>query len=98
MLSVVREVNAPLECLNSQNGKSPLPGGQARRNKRLGSWGPLVIAPPLAASLLAPLRCAAPCQSRSRAPSPGRFPSEADIDGAALASRGVKNLLRFLDH
>jgi hypothetical protein len=25
------------------NGKSPLPGGQARRNKLLVSWGPLVI-------------------------------------------------------
>src|SRR5262245_1650373 len=31
------------------------------------SWGPLVIAPPLAGSLLAPLRCAAPCQFRCRA-------------------------------
>jgi hypothetical protein len=30
------------------NGKSPLPGGQARRNKLLVSWGPLVIAAPLA--------------------------------------------------
>src|SRR5262249_36511708 len=29
--------------INSQNGKSPLPGGQARRNKLLVSWGPLVI-------------------------------------------------------
>src|SRR6516165_1915560 len=46
-------------------GKSPLPGGQARRNKLLVSRGPLVIAPPLAGSLLAPLRCAAPCQSRA---------------------------------
>src|SRR6516165_2644002 len=33
---------------NSQIGKSPLPGGQARRNKLLVSWGPLVIAPALA--------------------------------------------------
>src|SRR5262249_13839403 len=39
-------------------GKSPLPGGQARRNKLLVSWGPLVIAAPLAGSLLAPeMRC-----------------------------------------
>jgi hypothetical protein len=42
--------NAPAK--NSQNGKSPLPGGQARRNKLLVSWGPLVIAAPLAGSLL----------------------------------------------
>src|SRR5215831_5073086 len=61
---------------NSQNGKSPLPGGQARRNKLLVSWGPLVIAAPLAGSLLAPLRCAAPCHSRSRATwPPSRYPS-----------------------
>ena len=53
----------------------PLPGGQARRNKLLVSWGPLVIVPPLAGSLLAPLRCAAPCQSRSRATwPPSRYP------------------------
>ena len=38
--------------------KSPRPGGQARPNKLLVSWGPLVIAAPLAGSLLAPLRCA----------------------------------------
>src|SRR5262249_37765944 len=59
-------------------GKSPLPGGQARRNKLLVSWGPLVIAPPVAGSLLAPLRCAGPCQSRSPAtwpPSTYRPPS-----------------------
>src|SRR5262249_17273620 len=37
--------------------KVPPTGGQARRNKLLVSWGPLVIAPPLAGSLLAPLRC-----------------------------------------
>src|SRR5262249_31127055 len=30
MLSVVREVNAPLECLNSQNGKCPYRGSIAR--------------------------------------------------------------------
>jgi len=36
--------------------KVPPPGGQVRRNKLLVSWGPLVIAPPLAGSLLAPLR------------------------------------------
>src|SRR5262245_14128443 len=42
----------------AQNGRSPLPGGQARRNKLLVSWGPLVIAAPLAGPLLAPLRCA----------------------------------------
>ena len=42
--------------------KVPLPGGQARRNKLL--VGPLVIAAPLAGSLLAPLRCAAPCRRR----------------------------------
>src|SRR5215470_17761376 len=52
--------------LNSQNGKSPLPGGQARRNKLLVSWGPLVIAAPLAGSLLAPLRCAARNQASQR--------------------------------
>src|SRR5262245_33722767 len=34
----------------------PYWGGQARRNKLLVSWGPLVIAPPLAGSLLASLR------------------------------------------
>src|SRR5262249_27324665 len=34
--------------------KVPLPGGQARRNKLLVSWGPLVIAAPLAGSLLTP--------------------------------------------
>src|SRR5262249_6186432 len=61
--------------LNSQNGKSPLPGGQARRNKLLVSWGPLVIAAPLQGSLLAPLRCAAPCQSRSRFKIPTPFAS-----------------------
>src|SRR5262249_44843521 len=44
--------------------KVPLPGGQARRNKLLVSWGPLVIAAPLAGSLVAPLRCAGPCQFR----------------------------------
>src|SRR5262249_60597208 len=61
--------------LNSQNEKSPLPGGQARRNKLSVSWGPLVIAAPLAGSLLAPLRCAGPCQSRARAISPpSRYP------------------------
>src|SRR5262249_46296425 len=50
----------------SQNGKSPLPGGQARRNK---------LSAPLAGSLLAPLRCAAPCQCRSRATwLPSRYP------------------------
>src|SRR5262249_35922770 len=39
------------------------------------SWGPLVIAPPLAGSLLAPLRCDGPCQSRSRATwRPLRYP------------------------
>jgi len=39
------------------------------------SWGPLVIAPPLAGSLLAPLRCAGPCQSRCRATwQPSRYP------------------------
>jgi len=32
--------------------KVPLPGSQARRNKLLVSWGPLVIAPPLARRLL----------------------------------------------
>jgi len=37
--------------------KVPLPGGQARL-----LVGPLVIAAPLAGSLLAPLRCAAPGQ------------------------------------
>src|SRR6516162_6681523 len=52
--------------------KVPLPGGQARRNKLLVSWGPLVIAPALAGSLLAPLRCAAPCQFRCRATWPPR--------------------------
>src|SRR5262249_48789368 len=41
MLSVVREVNAPLECLNSQNGKSPYRGV---KRAVLVSWGPLVIA------------------------------------------------------
>src|SRR5262249_60537326 len=56
--------------------KVPLPGGQARRNKLLVSWGPLVIAAPLAGSLLAPLRCAAPCPSRARATWPlSRYPS-----------------------
>src|SRR4029077_14168850 len=52
-----------------QNRKmeSPLPGGEAGRKKLLVSWGPLVIAAPLAGSLLAPLRCAGPCQSRARA-------------------------------
>jgi len=49
--------------------------GQARRNKLLVSWGPLVIAAPLAGSLPAPLRCAAPCQSQCRAISPpSRYP------------------------
>jgi hypothetical protein len=33
--------------------KAPLPGGQARRNKLLVSWGPLVIAAPLAGSTYA---------------------------------------------
>src|SRR5262245_46511537 len=42
--------------------ESPPTGGQARRNKLLVSWGPLVIAAPLAGSLLAPLRCAVSCQ------------------------------------
>src|SRR5262249_9546968 len=62
--------------------KVPLPGGQARRNKLLVSWGPLVIAPPLAGSLLAPLRCAARCraarcQSRARATwPPPRYPQQ----------------------
>jgi len=42
-------------------------GGQARRNKLLVSWGLLVIAALLAGSLLAPLRCAGPCQFRCRA-------------------------------
>src|SRR5262249_34099467 len=32
------------QSLNSQNGKAPLPGGQAGRNKLVVSWGPLVIA------------------------------------------------------
>src|SRR5215471_5642738 len=50
--------------------KVPLPGGQARRNKLLVSWGPLVIAPPLAGSLLAPLRCAARCRATVPVPSP----------------------------
>src|SRR5262249_27867683 len=36
--------------------KVPPTGGQARRNKLLVSWGLLVIAAPLAGSLLAPLR------------------------------------------
>ena len=44
--------------------KVPPTGGQARRKKLLVSWGPLVIAAPLAGSLLSPLRCAAPCQRR----------------------------------
>src|SRR5215470_7368268 len=52
---------------NFQNSKVPLPGGQACHNKLLVSWGPLVIAAPIAGSLLAPLRCAAPRQSRCRA-------------------------------
>src|SRR5262249_52287809 len=55
--------------------KVPPPGGQARRKKLLVSWGPLVIAAPLAGSLLAPLRRAAPCQFRWRAISPpSRYP------------------------
>ena len=36
--------------MKSPKRKSPLPGGPARRNKLLVSWGPLVIAPPLAGS------------------------------------------------
>src|SRR6516165_4300361 len=78
---------------NSQNGKSPLPGGQARRNKLLVSWGPLVIAAPLAGALLAPLRCAAPCQSRSRAtwpPSKYPHPSRAAF-APSVRSRGLSS-------
>src|SRR5262249_30779874 len=41
----------------------PYRGGEARRNKLLVSWRPLVIAAPLAGSLLAPLRCGGPCSS-----------------------------------
>jgi hypothetical protein len=44
---------------------------------------PLFIAPPLAGSLLAPLRCAGPCQSRSRATwPPSRYP---DLSQPAFA-------------
>src|SRR5262249_12952417 len=54
---------------------SPLRGGQARRNKLLVIWEPLVIAAPLAGLLLAPLRCAAPCRSQARATwQPLRYP------------------------
>src|SRR5262249_44549373 len=76
--------------LNSQNGKSPLPGGQARRSKLLVSWGPLVITAPLAGSLIAPLRCAAPCQFRCRVISPpSRYPhlSQADFAPSARSRR-----------
>src|SRR5262249_5469261 len=65
--------------------KTPLPGGQARRNKLLVSWGLLVIAAPLAGSLLAPLRCAAPCQSRSRTTSP-RFIFKIQKGGAGVGA------------
>jgi hypothetical protein len=43
-------------------GKSPLPGGQARRNKLLVSRGPLVIAPPLAGLIARSfeMRCTVP--------------------------------------
>src|SRR5262249_1979039 len=44
--------------------ESPPYGGQALRNKLLVSCGPLVVAPPLAGSLLAPLRCAGPFKIR----------------------------------
>src|SRR5262249_9156204 len=66
VIEPISDMKSSLDRDNSQNGKSPY-RGQARRNKLLVSWRPLVIAPPLAGSLLAPLRCAAPCQSRSRA-------------------------------
>jgi len=36
--------------LNSQNKKSPLPGGQTRLSNLLVSWGPLVVATPLVGS------------------------------------------------
>jgi len=52
--------------------ESPPTRGVKRRNKLLVSWGPLV---PLADSLLAPLRCAAPCQFRCRETwQPSRYP------------------------
>ena len=58
-----RYVTIPIEIAvaSTPGGKSPLPGVQARHNKPLVSWGPLVIVSPLAGSLLARLRCAAPC-------------------------------------
>jgi hypothetical protein len=59
--------------IDVETKKSPLPGGQARRNELLVSWGPIVIAAPLAGSLLAPLRCAGPCQFRCRATWPTAF-------------------------
>src|SRR5262249_38514946 len=76
------EAVRPQRATNGANSKwkVPLPGGQARRNKLLVSWGPLVIAAPLAGSLLAPLRCAAPCHFRCRAVSPpsrSQCPSQA---------------------
>src|SRR5262249_17457293 len=42
-VKVMRIATGDGSPINSQNGKSPLPGGQARRNKLLVSWGPLVI-------------------------------------------------------
>src|SRR5262245_4882220 len=74
MKSALNALRDPSKVPRAQNAKSPLPGGQARRNKLLVSWGPLVIAAPLAGSF-APLRCAAPCQSQARATSPpSRYP------------------------
>ena len=75
--------------------ESPPTGGQARRNKLFVSWGPLVIAAPLAGSLLAPLRCAAPCPSRARAtwqlsryPSPSQAAFVPFVQSRCLSSAG----------
>jgi hypothetical protein len=59
--------------------KVPPTGGQSRgstfRRTNGAGGSPLFIAPPLAGSLLAPLRCAGPCQSRCRATwQPSRYP------------------------
>src|SRR5262249_3717503 len=57
-------------------------------------WGPLVIAAPLAGSLLAPLRCAEPCQSRSRATwPPSRY---SDLSQAAFAPSARSRCLHAL--
>src|SRR5262245_15336580 len=86
-----RDLPVPLSTVKSKDGKSPLPGVK-RAVTKVGELGTLVIAAPRAGSLLAPLRCAAPCQSQSRAtwrPLRYRCPSQAAFVPSALLKTSV---------